>query len=292
MISVIIPVGEEEPHLFQQVKDIHRTIGAIDYEIILVTIDKNLCSSDPDVRVCLYSSECCAGAKNIGAAIGKGTILVFSDAHTEYTTEYSLGWGETIERALSSRNDLGIVSLPRYTLTGPINNRERHLNMIARGLKQNSDVNLYDVSYITPKQDGTIPFIWADFIALSKDVFDDIGGFITEGWGHMDDRCYCMATTLFGYKNVCLDTGPMVGAYIRPQVISFPHAHLGDMCTHSLHLTGDRLSRAKDFWVREGHPPDEFEIVFNRWKPLRDHYLKHRVHDDDWYFTEFLPTFR
>lgn len=292
MISVIIPVGKEEPHVVKQVKEIRQTIGNVDYEIILVTNDKKVCAEPSNVKWCVYSYWNCGEARNMGAQMAEGNILVFSDAHTEYLHPYSDGWGETIELAFRSRKDIGVATLPRYTITGPIDNQVHHYDQIARGLKFNSSDNLYDVSYITPKPDGQIPFIWGDFIALSKNVFEVGGGFIVEGNAHMEDRCFCIAASLFGYKNICIDEGKKVGAYIRPQIVSFPYAEKGTMALQSLHYTGSRLESAKDWWVNHGHPPEEFEVVFNRCKPLRDYYLKHRKYTDDWYFTEFLPTFR
>jgi len=290
MLSVIIPVGRDEPLISKQIEEIKNTIGNVEYEIIIITIDKTVCKNIPEVRICLYSPANCAEARNYGARMAKGDIFVFSDAHTEYK---DYGWGELIEDTFEQREDIGVATLPRYTITGDISSPKRYLNQIARGLKFNSDMNLLDVSYVTPLKDGEIPFIWGDFHVIRKDVFDDAGGYITEGWGHFEDRTMCVTCTLLGYKNICIE-GKQVGAYIRPAQtshISFPYWYYGNMCFQALHYTGERLERAKQFWIGDGHPEEVFDIVYDHWQHLRKYYLKRRVHDDNWYFETFLKRF-
>lgn len=291
MLSIIIPVGYNEPWINKRIEEIKTTIGNVEYEILIVTIDRNACKNIPEACICLYSYRNAAEARNFAAAIAKGDILVFVDAHTEFLQSTASGWGEVIEHHFKTRKDIGVATFPRYTLTGDISNPERYLNLIARGLKFNSDTNLLDVSYVTPRDDGEIPFIWGDFHAIRKSVFEETGGYITEGDGHFEDRCMCMTCTLFGYKNVCIEE-KKIGAYIRPgSSQSFPHWWLGNMCCQSIHYTGERLERAKQFWINEGHSAEEFEIVYNNVHHLREYCLQRRVHDDDWYFEMFLTKF-
>lgn len=291
MLSVIIPVGYLEPHIKERVIAIKDTIGNVDYEILVLTIDKEVCTEISEARVCLHAPWNCAEARNYGEKMSKGDILVFSDAHTEYG-DLAQGWGEVLEDTFRKRSDIGVATFPRYTLTGDIDNIKRYLNQIARGLKFNSDTNLLDVRYVSPRADAEIPFIWGDFHVIRRSVFEEVGGYTTEGWGHFEDRNMCIACTLFGYKNICIE-GKTIGAYIRPPGAkqSFPYWWLGNMCCHGLHYTGNRLERAKQFWVQDGHTVAEFELVFNRWTHLRDYYLNRRVHDDTWYFDVFLRMF-
>jgi len=290
MISVIIPVGLKEELFFKRVSEIHSTIGDVEYEIIAITIDKNLCSNNPDVNICLYSHLNSAEACNYGAYMSKGDILVHTDAHTEFPMS-AYGWGEVLERFFETKEDAGVVSFPRYTLYGDdMKNPERHMGMIARGLRFRDDMNLFDVEYITPLDNGEIPFIWGDFQATRREVFFELGGRTTEGGGAFDDRNICITASLFGYTNYCINDGPIIGAYIRKTQTTYVHHHLGNMCAMSLHYTGERLERAKEYWKKLGY--NEFDIVYNRWQHLREYYLKRRVHDDNWYFKTFLKKFR
>lgn len=290
MISVIIPVGKNEPWIRKRIEEIKDTIGTAEYEINIITLDKEVCKNIPEVRICLYSPTNCAEARNMGARMAKGDIFIFSDAHTEFRDN---GWGGVLEDTFKKRKDIGVASFPRYTLTGDIENPKRYPNQIARGLKFNSDTNLLDVRYIAPLKDGEIPFVWGDFHAIRKEIFEEIGGYITDGWGHFEDRAMCMTCTLFGYKNVCIE-GKTVGAYIRPPgaLQSFPYWYFGNMAFGSLHYTDERLEQFKKFWINDGHSKEEFEIVFNRWHHLREYFLERRKYDDNWYFEEFLKEFK
>ena len=292
MLSIVIPVGKNEPWIGKRIEEIKSTIGNVEYEIIVVTIDKAVCEIIPEVRVCLHSPTNCAEARNYGARMAIGDILVFSDAHTEYGTQ-SENWGEVVEDTFKQRKDIGVATFPRYTLTENIENPERYLNQVARGLKFNSDTNLLDVHYVGPLKDGTIPFVWGDFHVIRRSVFENTSGYITDGFGHFEDRSMCVTCTLFGYKNICIE-GKQVGAYIRPSGApqSFPHWYWGNMAFQALHYTGERLERAKQFWIKDGHSKEEFDIVFNRWRHLREYFLERRVHDDNWYFSTFLEQFK
>lgn len=292
MISVIIPVGRNEPWVRKQINDIKQTIGDVDHEILVISLDESVCLEAPDVRICQAGPMNPAEARNYAARMARGDIFVFSDAHTEFGFgRQSKRWGEVLSKVFSLRS-IGVASFPRYTLTGDIRVPERHKNMIARGLAFNSDMNLLNVRYIKPQQ-AEIPFVWGDFHAISRRVFDDVRGYITEGGGHFEDRTMCVTCTLFGYRNICIEDSSsscMIGAYIRPpgSLRSFPYWYYGNMAFGALHYTGERLERFKNFWIKDGHSAQEFEIVFDRWKPLREYYLKRRVYDDNWYFNTFL----
>lgn len=294
MISVVIPVGKNEPQIGKRIEEIKSTIGDVEYEIIIVTIDKTVCTDSPKVQICLHSPTNCAEARNYGEKMSKGDILVFSDAHTEYTHTESGddSWGKLLEDTFEQREDIGVATFPRYTLTGDINNMKRDINAIAKGLTFNLDTNLLDVRYVAPLKDGTIPFIWGDFHVIRRSVFEEVGGYVTEGEGHMEDRIMCCTCTLFGYHNISIE-GKLLGAYIRPpgSPRSFPHWYWGNMGFHALHYTDERLERAKEFWVTSEHHKEEFDIVFNRWRHLREYYLERRTYDDAWYFNEFLKKF-
>lgn len=219
-----------------------------------------------------------AAARNHGAALARGEVLAFSDAHVETPP----GWVEKLCATLRSP-EIGIVG-PAITQLG---------NSAARGYGMTWSGPSLQVQWL-PQQATTpypVPLLGGGFLAMRREVFDDIGGFDAGMtiWG-TEDAEICLRTWLLGYQ--CLVVPEVQIAHLfRP---TFPYQVDWESVLHnalrlgSVHLGRERFARLVA--ALAGHPA--FPAALTRlldgdcWERRRALELRRR-YDDGWFFHRF-----
>ena len=169
-VSIVIPSRNEGDMLSRTVEAITATVP-VGAEIIVADDDSSDGSADavgnrwPEVRV-LRRSPCVgvARARNAGAAVAHGELLVFSDAHVVPTA----GWLELMSQEIR-RPGVGAVGPTLTHLSGQ--------SGVGRGLTwTNTALNL---RWLCRGADHPVqvPMLCGCFMALRREVFERVGGF-------------------------------------------------------------------------------------------------------------------
>lgn len=194
-VSVVIPALSEGQNLVDTVVAVRANSGPLDPEVIVV--DDGSADGAPQrvaarfaddrrVRVLHGPGEGIARARNAGAGVATGEIVVFLDGHCHVPA----GWLAPL---------VALFDNPAVGLTGPAFTSIRDPRMIACGITW-KDAGLGNV-WLPSGTSGPVPFHIGACQAVRKSAFDDLGGFdrgMTR-WGSEDIEL-CLRMWLMGWE--------------------------------------------------------------------------------------------
>ena len=223
-----------------------------------------------------------AGARNHGASLASGEVLVFSDAHVEAP----IGWIDQLCAPLKSA-PVGIVG-PVISAMG---------NRAIKGYGQTWSGPNLEVQWLTRQalSPYPVPLLGGGFMAMRRDFFDETGGFDTgmTTWG-MEDSEICLRAWLLGYQCVVVPTAEVAHLFRS----EFPYAVDWEMVMHNiLRLVGVHFSQERFAQVTaslaqtSGFPRALARLIDSDAFSRRAEFLARRQFDDAWFFDRFNISF-
>jgi len=284
-VSVVIVARNEQEHLRATVESF-RDSGPEGLEIVVVD-DR---SDDGGARFLREPSFTAirshrprrqlgiARARNLGARLSSGRIIVFSDAHVSVAP----GWLEPLVDALR-RKAVGVVAPAVVSMT----------DRTCRGYGQIWRYRLLEVEWLPrrTREPHPVPLIGGGFLAMRRRVFETVGGFDRGmlNWGY-EDAELSLRLWLLGYE--CL---------VQPRVrvehlFRARHPYAVDWVTtgHNLlrlaflHFDDTRVARVLEATEASSWLASSLRLLMAGDVARQSTRLRAaRVHDDDWFFQRW-----
>jgi len=286
VLSVIVVCHNEKDYLERTVRSLHQGLPGLSEILVVDDQSTDGCCDDllrnpASKRVRVVRSPERLGvsrARNFGAALSRGEILVFSDAHCEAPA----GWAQAVIEALGDPV-VGAVSPAISVLDDSDGAQGYGMRFVSTG---------FDVDWLgkAGEEPYAVPLLCGCFMALRREVFEQLGGFDSGMllWGS-EDLELSMHLWLRGFE--CRMLPQIAVAHRFSSGFRYPvHweplynrlrmglVHLGarrclDLMSHNqndeqLAAVWERLV-SSDVWSR------------------KTAIQQARVHDDDWYFGRF-----
>jgi glycosyltransferase involved in cell wall biosynthesis len=286
--SIVIPSRDEGDHLFDTVACIVEQTDEPDFEVIVVDDGSTDGSGDRVMeafadsgRIRLVRGEGLgvAGARNHGAAVATGTVLVFLDAHS-YTPP---GWLPPL---------LAAFERPEVGLVGPTFGSLRHDPRVRGSGMTFVDAGLHTAwLHPRPGPPHPVPLTPGCCHALRRSDFEALGGY-DDGmtrWGS-EDLEICLRVWLLG-SEVVIQPASTVYHLFREE-----HPYPVDIAAvlHNLlrmallHFGPARFSRVVDHYkVWPGFAESMARLLAGDVLSRRRHWEEVRRRDDDWFVTNF-----
>jgi len=285
IFSIILPVKNEGLNIKVTVDSMLRASGGIPYEIVVVDDgSEDGCCSFLSARP--YTVSCvklitttglgAPGARNAGAKIARGEILVFCDAHITVPFD----WLDHLHR-----NFL----LPTVTGVSPGIASMADPQAVGYGQTWN---NSMEAKWL-PRPSGVtaVPLLPGGCQAFRKEAFFSVGGYDRgfKVWGHEDEEI-SLKMWLFGYS-LFVDPYFNILHLFRPRHpyrVSIKHVSYNFMRMACSHFGEKRLTFALSLKKDQKY----FEqilaevLLSDVWEQRRD-YLTRRRHDDGWFIRRF-----
>ncbi|AEG17008.1 glycosyl transferase family 2 [Desulfofundulus kuznetsovii DSM 6115] len=286
LASVIIICRDELPYLEQTIRFMLTVPSGCPMEIIVVDDgSRDGCADflrrggELSRRVHLVDAPGLgpARARNLGAARARGELLVFCDAHIIVPG----GWLGDLARAV-------LAGQAHAVCPALVHTENPHLAIYGGTL--NKDLSWVGLT-LPPRSLSPVPLAPAGCLAVSREVFLEVGGFEEgfTGWGY-DDVEFSLKLWLFGFVVAVM---PWVKVIHISRPLK-PYQRPGENLTRNLlllaalHFNPHRLARVaamarsyagfSEAWARASAPG-----VLKK----RDEYFRRRVHDDDWFVNTF-----
>lgn len=296
LVSIIFPVKNEGIHLKNTLDSLQNTKTNVHFEVIVVddATEDGCCDflSDHDYPFAVTTFRTvglgAARARNAGAEKAKGTYYIFCDAHLFFEDYWIEKLIDPLEKGVADGVSPGIAPHDKPDSVG---------YGFTLSFKKSSFKEEFSNKKVVPQdwKPFETPSLAGGCLAISRRVFDDIGGF-DRGfivWGHEDFEI-SLKMWLFGYK-----------CYIQPQVtilhvfrevfpykVSTNHADFNMMRMAYSHFREERIETCKKF-IRVPEKADRIiELVLEKGAlEQREEYFSRRKYDDDWYFKRFNINF-
>ena len=165
MISIIVPAKNAAKTLGECLQALLHQEGFLfdrDYEVIVVddgsTDETAKIAEEVNVNVVRQPNQGPAAARNAGARIARGTVLLFTDADSAPSPT----WLQELTRPFHNPEVVGVKGVYSSRQTG----------LVARFVQQE-----YEYKYARMRNQATIDFIDTNNAAYRKEVFLQNGGF-------------------------------------------------------------------------------------------------------------------
>lgn len=286
-ISIIFPVKNEGDLIKNTIQSAKEVKSVYPFEIIVVddASTDNCCdflkdNKDEQIKLVKTDGVGAAMARNVGAVHAKGDYLIFCDAHLFFEDFWMEGLIEPIKNKITDATNPGIADAADPGCIG------------------------YGYSWIETLEprwntDKTELFPSAHLaggcLAISKDVFNDIGGFERgfRVWGREDEEI-SLKLWLFGYK--CYVQPAVTVLHIfrpnnAPFALTWDDVNFNLMRMAYSHFNGDRIEKCKK--LIKNSDPDKIvgEVLASDVLKQREYYLSKRKYDDNWYMEKFNIPF-
>jgi GT2 family glycosyltransferase len=294
LVSVIFPVKNEGIHVKNTMDSLQKAKTNVSYEVIVVDDASEdgccdfLSAHEYPFPVTLVRTKGlgASNARNAGAEKANGTYYIFCDAHLFFEDYWIDKCIEPIEKGMADGVVPGIAPHDKPNTVGygyTINLEKFKASFNGKSILTKG---LHPVE---------TPFLPGGCLAITKKVFDDIGGF-DKGfivWGHEDVEI-SLKMWLFGYK-----------CYVQPQVkvlhvfrksfpykVSVTHADYNMMRMAYSHFSEERIEKCKKY-IRVPEKTEQIvkAVIANGALEQRDRYFARRRFDDDWFFKHFKINF-
>ena len=281
--SVIIPARNEGKNLKMTVDSF---LGAQEAAELIVLDDGSqdgcaefLAAGYGEVRLLRTGGIGPAHARNRGAELARGDVLVFADAHVRVPK----GWLRAVLRALEDPAVAGLC--PAIAALG---DEDRV------GYGQTWDSRLKVRWLPRPKERLTpVPLLPGGFLVVRRETFEAVGGFNRgfRGWGHEDEEL-SLRLWLFGHNLFCLRTLTVSHLFRRRH----PYRVTSLETDHNLlrmavsHFSVERLARTVRLLPQTGNRLLS-EVILGSALRDRERWFYSRVRTDDWFMERFSIPF-
>lgn len=278
-VSVVIASRNEGPRLAA-------TVAAICHElpqtgqVIVVDDASNDSSADNvhalDARVVVTHARHRLGvarARNLGARLAVGEVLIFSDAHVRPSSDWWAPLGKELRRD-------GVGAVGPALVDGPAGFRGYGLTF--------TDLAT-NLAWLDRQGDSAypIPLVPGFFLAVRRDVFHQVGGFDSamHGWG-MEDNEFSVHLWTRGFECLIVPTVEV----IHDRTVRVYHSDWANGLHNILrlglvHFSGARLQGMLDHYSTDPLFPAALTAVLDGdLGRRRDHVHSTRCRDDGWYF--------
>lgn len=286
-ISIIFPAKNEGDNVKNTLDSLFSVMTNYPFEAIVINDGSTdsccdfLSSYDKKEKVKLIHTDGigAANARNLGAKKATGEYLIFCDAHLQFEDWWI---DHLIEPLLTGKSDAttpGIASIENPEIIGYGQTLNPHLR-----IKWN------------PKQ-GTLfetAVLPGGCFAISKQVFEDIGGFETgfRTWGHEDVEL-SIKLWLFGYR--ChVQPGVKILHLFRkahPYEVSYDEIYYNLLRMAYSHFSSARIEKCRKMIVHAKAGVIESQVLQDGVNNQRIAYFQKRKKNDDWYFKKFKINF-
>ncbi len=296
--SIVLASRNEGPMLSRTLHSIRGAFCEMPYEIIVVddgstdeSIPIDLSAFETPVRVIRTPRLGIAPARNAGARLATGDMLVFCDAHVEVPDRWLDALAQTLENEHCDAVTPGIGPLepedftPLYMIAFSAPLHAVGCGRIFRSLIDNTWLPRHSAPMDCPILSGGC-------FAIRRDAWRHVGGYedAFRGYGY-DEEEISLKLWLFGHR---LMTAPDV-VILHKFRLAAPYRILNEDMMHNriyaalCHFSDERTQRLFD--SMRGCPGLErmAREVFtaDNLKMKREAYRTSRAHDDDWYFRKF-----
>ncbi len=292
-VSVIIPCRNEKPHLEAMLKSMEQTPVEDILEVIVIDdgSEDGCCDflkEAPEkgkwpVRLVSTKDQGPAKARNLGAELAQGELLLFCDAHLLIN---DFQWISEIKRGFQLAGQHTGAICPGI---GATTNNE------AVGYGGTLDSNLGFNWLARPKEVKPVPIGPGGCLAVKKQVFQDCKGFEQNfpTWG-FEDVEFSLRMWLFGYE-VAVQPSTMVLHEFRrqhPYPINYLDTDYNLMWLAICHFDSRRLLKVAEQVAARNNLPVVLEKLFTSsvWQ-YSQQYRQRRVRDDQWLFEKFNISF-
>ncbi len=299
--SVILASRNEGAMLRRTLESIQRADCQIPYEVILVddgstdgSVPREPFDHQVPLRVIRTAGLGVAPARNAGARLAQGEMLVFCDAHISVPA----GWLDALARTLEEEGcdaiTPGIAPLePKAYL--PLHKIAASAPLHSVGCGRVFDTLVHNAWL--PKHDHPVecPILSGGCFAVRREVWERVGGYedAFRGYGY-DEEEISLKLWLFGYRLMTVPEVVILHQF-RPAA---PYPIVGGDMIHNrvytglCHLGEARMQR---LWNHMRAHPDFEASLREAFTPenlrtKREAYRAARVYDDDWYFHRFAPA--
>lgn len=288
IVSIIFPVKNEGEHIKNTLHSLMNTKTNFPFEAIVVDdgcVDGccNFLNPSPyeNVKLVHADSVGLAMARNTGADHAKGEYLIFCDAHLFFEDYWIDRLIEPIGAGIADAVNPGIADA-----ANPSN--------VGYGYFWN---HLLEPKWNLGRDEiFASPLLAGGCFAISKAVFEDVGGF-ERGfriWGK-DDEEISLKLWLFGYKCYAVPDVKIKHIFRTPGTV--PFTFTWDDLNYNImrmvysHLNEERIEKAKG--LLKHSDPDKIveELLKSDILEQRERYFKKRKYDDDWFMQKFNINF-
>lgn len=292
LVSIIFPVKNEGLNVKSTLESLFSVKINHLFEIIVVndnSID-NCCDFlqtqflNRNINLINTTGVGAANARNAGAGVSKGDILVFCDAHLEFEDFWL---DRLLEPLITGDSDsvtpaIGAIGNPNFTGYGqtlwanPRSSKFRtHWNI--------QQDNLFETAILP-----------GGCFAINKAVFEDVGGFETgfPTWGHEDVEL-SIKLWLFGYCCHVQPNAKVLHLFRKnqPYQLSMDNYYYNLLRLAYLHFNPIRIHKIRKMITNGKADVIEKKVLKNGALLKKQEYLKKRKYNDDWYFNKFKINF-
>lgn len=288
LVSVIIPAKNEGMNVAGTLKSIFSVSNNITYEVIVVddASEDNCClflkniKASPNLKLYRTPGLGSSQARNAGAAMARGKIFIFCDAHIFVEDNWI---DRLVEPLLDGRLDAvcpGIASHDRP-------------NDVAGGFSWDEKLSFKWLP--KPPKLSYSPLLPGGCLAVKSQVFFDVEefdrGFIV--WGREDEEI-SLKMWLFGYR---LGVNPEVKVLHifrerHPYSVSWQHVDYNLLRMAYSHFKTERIAKVLNL-IKDhpfSHRVEKLVVESDAFAQGR-RYLNRRKRDDDWFFNRFRIPF-
>ncbi len=296
--SIIIASRDEGVMLQRTLDSIRNAACAMPYEIIVVDdgsrttiLDTDLIAPGLPLRVIRLPGLGVAPARNAGARLAKGNILVFCDAHITVPDGWLDAFARTLVQADCHAVTPGIgpmepeTYLPLYKIAASAPVYAVGCGRIFNTLYSNT----WLPRHASPRE---CPILSGGCFAVLRDVWRQSGGYedAFRGYGY-DEEEISIKLWLFGYR---LMTAPDITILHKFRQSAPYQIITADMLHNRMYAALCHFNRARtERMLAEMRDLPEFHVIRSEVFTLANlqakqaAYRAKRVHDDDWYFHKF-----
>ncbi len=282
-VSIIIPVKNEGDHVRSTLDSLFHVRTHRRFEVIVVD-DGSTDGCCQFIQTYQYKEKItlldtggigAARARNEGANVAKGDILIFCDAHLRFENDWMDHLVEPLEKDrsdaitpaicdIANKNQIGYGQTLTSALT-PIWNREK---------------SAFFETAIIP----------GGCFAIRRKTFFEVGGFDSrfKTWGYEDVEL-SIKLWLFGYRCHVLSTVIVEHVFRKkhPYTVSLYDVSYNFLRMAYLHFNEERIKKCKRLCRWKYVTKLERDVINDGCLKERDSYRQKRIYDDDWFFKKF-----
>lgn len=282
LVSLVIPVKNEGCNIRNTIESALRVKTAYPFEIIVVDDGStdNCCDFILDldrsqIKLITTKGIGAAGARNLGAQHASGYYLIFCDAHLFFEDNWIDGLVTPIQKGLADGTTPGIANADYPISTG-----------FGQSLNEALEVK-WRLHIDTLSPTAILP---GGCLAISKQVFTDIGGFDSElrVWGYEDVE-FSIRMWLFGYSCYVQPAVKILHVFrsAHPYKVNWEDFYFNMMRMTFCHFSEKRIAKCKEL-IKQSNPEIiESEVLKTNVLKQREVFIKRRKYDDSWYMSTF-----